>query len=167
MSNSNKTKILLDLGTFAAFLIVMDPRTSGIAIHEWLAFALAATIIIHLLLNWTWLVETTKRVFIGKLNGSRWNYIINWLLFFDGILIMLSGFMISESVAPLLGIALPKNFTWRGIHELSTNLSLLLMGLHVAMHWNWIKTTFKRMVGGSAHPAAESTLTIIRKDAKA
>jgi hypothetical protein len=35
MSNSNRTKLLLDIALFVAFLITMDPRFSGLAIHEW------------------------------------------------------------------------------------------------------------------------------------
>ncbi len=46
MSNSNRTKLLLDIGTFLAFLITMDPRFSGLAVHEWLSIALAATIVL-------------------------------------------------------------------------------------------------------------------------
>lgn len=148
MSNSNRTKLLLDIGAFVAFLIAMDPRSSGIAIHEWLTIALAATIIVHLLLNWSWIVEVTNRLFTKGLNGARTNYILNWLLFMDGILIMLSGIMISEAVVPALGLPLPMNFTWRGLHDMSANLSLIIMGLHIAMHWNWIVTTVKRVFLG-------------------
>ena len=148
MSKTNRTKLLLDISTFAAFLVAMDPRTSGIANHEWLTIALGATVVVHLLLNWNWIVEITKRLFAkGKgLNGARTNYILNWLLFVDGILIMLSGIMISEAVVPAFGLTLPMNFAWRSLHDLSANISLLLMGLHITLHWNWIVSTFKRMV---------------------
>ncbi|MBE0671342.1 MAG: DUF4405 domain-containing protein [Anaerolineales bacterium] len=145
MSNSNRTKLLLDIGTFLAFLITMDPRFSGLAIHEWLSIALAGTIIIHLLLNWEWIVNVTRRLFVKATNGARINYVLNWLLFIDGILIMLSGIMISESAMPALGVTLPMNFAWRSMHDISANLALLIMGLHLAMHWNWIVTTFKRV----------------------
>ena len=148
MSKQNRMKLLLDISTFVAFLIAMDPRTSGVAIHEWLTIALGATVVVHLLLNWNWIVEVTKRLFAkGKgLNGARTNYILNWLLFIDGILIMLSGIMISETVVPAFGLSLPLNFAWRSLHDLSANISLILMGLHITLHWSWIVSTFKRMV---------------------
>jgi len=145
MSKQNKIKLFLDISTFAAFLVAMDPRTSGIAVHEWLTIALAGAVIVHLLLNWNWIVEITSRLFTKGTNGSKLNYVLNWLLFIDGVLIMLSGIMISESVIPALGIILPVNFSLRSLHELSTNLSLALMGLHVALHWNWIVNTVKRL----------------------
>ncbi|GAB4496683.1 MAG: DUF4405 domain-containing protein [Anaerolineales bacterium] len=155
MSNSNRTKLFLDIGTFLSFLIAMDPHFSGLAIHEWLSIALAATIVVHLLLNWEWIVNVTKRLFVKATNGARSNYVLNWLLFIDGILIMLSGIMISESVVPSLGLSLPMNFAWRRLHDLSANLALLIMGLHLAMHWNWIVTTIKRVFfGAKRNPAA-------------
>lgn len=164
MSNSNRTKLFLDIALFAVFLITMDPHFSGLAIHEWLSLAAAGVVIIHLLLSWEWIVNVTKRLF-GKVGGgANVNYILNWLLFIDGILIMLSGIMISEAALPAMGIALPVNFAWRRLHDLSANLSLFIMGLHLAMHWNWIVTTFKRVfLGGgkkqvavAANPEARS-----------
>lgn len=144
--NRTKTKLVIDILIFLAFLIAMDPRSSGIAIHEWLATSLIAALVVHLLLSWDWISNLTRR-FAGRMNNvSRINYILNWSLFIDGSVIMLSGFMISESLLPFLGISLPHNFTWRGLHELSTNLFLALLGLHTALHWGWIVDAFKRYV---------------------
>lgn len=165
MSNSNRTKLLLDIGAFAAFLIGMDPRSSGIAVHEWLTIALAATIVVHLLLNWGWIVEVTKRFFVKSTNGARINYALNWLLFIDGILIMLSGIMISETVVPALGLTIAPNFTWRGLHDFSTNFSLFLMGLHMALHWTWIANTVKRIVG-KKNQTAPASISMAGKDAQ-
>ena len=146
--NRSKTKIklVIDIVIFIAFLIAMDPHSSGIAMHEWLATSLIAALAVHLLLSWDWISNITRR-FLGKVNNqSRINYILNWSLFIDGSIIMLSGFMISETVLPFFGINLPRTFTWRGLHELSTNLFLLLLGLHTALHWSWIADTFKRHI---------------------
>ncbi len=169
MSKQNRTKLLLDISTFVAFLIAMDPRTSGIAVHEWLSIALGATVVVHLLLNWNWIIEVTKRLFTkGKgLNGSRINYILNWALFFDGVLIMLSGIMVSEAVMPALGLTLPPNFIWREFHEVSTNLSMLLMGLHLALHWNWIVSTTKRLFTRNDRQAVPANISLTGKDVQA
>ncbi len=142
--SQTKTKLVIDVILFIAFLIAMDPRSSGISIHEWLATSLLAVVIIHLLLSWDWIVQITRRFFGKTNNQSRLNYILNWLLFIDGAVIMLSGFMISQAVLPSLGISLPRDFAWRGLHNLSANLFLLLLGLHTALHWNWVIETFKR-----------------------
>jgi hypothetical protein len=144
--SQTKTKLIIDIVIFLGFLITMDPRSSGIAIHEWLATSLIAALVVHLLLSWDWIVTITSR-FLGKVNNtSRINYILNWLLFIDGTIIMLSGFLISESLLPFLGIQLPAGFAWRRLHDTSANLFLLILGLHTALHWNWIVDAFKRYV---------------------
>ena len=141
-----KTKWILDLAIFIGFLIAMDPHSTGIAIHEWLTLSALATIMIHLLLNWDWIAQVTRR-FFGRVSArSRLNYILNWLLFIDGILIMLSGILISESVIPALGITLPAGFAWRRLHDMSANIALLLLGLHTALHWDWIVNAFKTFI---------------------
>lgn len=144
--SSTRIKLTVDLVIFFAFLIAMDPRSSGIAVHEWLATAALAALIVHLLLSWDWIVQISRR-FLGKVNlQTRINYLLNWLLFIDGSIMMLSGFMISEAVLPSLGITLPRNFAWRALHNLTANLFLLLLGLHTALHWGWVVDSFKRYI---------------------
>jgi len=168
MSKQNKNRLWLDLVTFVTLLIVSAPRVTGDTIHEWLALALGGAIVVHLLLNWTWIVEITSRLFTKGAKGSRINYVLNWALFASGIMVMLSGLMISKSVVLFFGLSLPENMSWRQLHELSTNITMILMGSHLALHWNWIVNMFKRM----AAPRLSSTntapaLSIQRKDAQA
>ncbi len=140
------TKLALDLLIFTGFLLAMEPRSTGIAIHEWLTLSALAAITLHLLLNWSWIVQVTKR-FFKKVSGmARINYVLNWLLFLDGILVMLSGILISKVAIPALGITLPEGFAWRSLHSLSADLSLVLLGLHTALHWSWVTSTFRRLV---------------------
>lgn len=142
--NRTSTKLLVDVSIFVGFLMAMDPRSTGIAVHEWLSIAFAGAIITHLLLNWKWIVAVTRR-FLGKLaDRSRVNYILNLLLFIDVTLCTFTGIMISQAVLPWLGITLPMNFLWRMLHDLSADGLLFLIGLHVALHWGWIVHTVKR-----------------------
>ena len=142
--SQTKSKLWVDVLIFIGFLITMDPHTSGLAIHEWLSLSMIGAMVVHLLLNWYWIAEITRR-FLGKLGGqNRINYILNWLLFIDGTLIMISGIMISEIALPLMGIQLPLGFAWRRLHDMSANIALLLLGIHTALHWNWIVNTFNK-----------------------
>jgi len=145
-NHQTKIKWVVDVIIFVAFLVAMDPHSSGVAVHEWLTTAALAAIAVHLLLSWDWVVQVTRR-FTGKVNGlTRVNYVLNWLLFVDVMVVMLSGFMISEAVMPFLGISLPENFTWRTLHHLSADVFMPLLGLHTALHWNWLVKAFKRYV---------------------
>ena len=141
-----KLKLVVDVAIFVAFLIAMDPGSTGIAVHEWLATSVLAAVVVHLLLSWDWIVQITRRL-AAKMNGqTRINYILNWVLFIDVMVLMLSGFMISENIIPFFGITLPRNFAWRSLHELTSNFFLILMGLHTAMHWSWVVSTFRRYI---------------------
>jgi Domain of unknown function (DUF4405) len=139
-----KIKLWMDVLIFVAFLVLMEPHSSGLTIHEWLALSMLAVITIHLLLSWDWITNISRR-FLGRMGGqSRFNYILNWLLFIDGTLVMVSGVMISEAAIPSLGIHLPLGFAWRRLHDLSANIVLILLGVHTALHWSWIVNTFNR-----------------------
>jgi hypothetical protein len=144
--NRNTLNLFVDIAIFLAFLVAMAPHFSGIAVHEWLSIAFGAAIVTHLLLHWQWLVEVTRR-FFGKAQWSaRVNYVLNALLFADVTIVIFTGLMISESALPMLGIRLSQGGAWHMLHTLTANLFVLLIGLHVALHWQWIFNTAKRLV---------------------
>ncbi|GAB4505377.1 MAG: hypothetical protein Fur0043_23720 [Anaerolineales bacterium] len=141
--NHTKTKLYLDLLIFMGFLVAMDPHSTGIALHEWLTVVSITAIITHLLLNWDWIAQLTKRFFAMRAWRPRINYILNLLLFVDVVLILYSGIMISEAFVPFLGLHLPIDFNMRRLHDLTANIFVLLLGLHTALHWGWIVHTFQ------------------------
>lgn len=142
----NGTKLLVDTLAFIGFLIVMDPHSTGIAIHEWLSLAGIGAILIHLLLNWNWIVEITRRFFKKIAGRSRLSYILNIALFVDMTLVMFTGIMISEVAIPSLGIGLQQSFAWRTLHSTAADLFIPILGLHLALHWSWLVSTIKRYV---------------------
>ena len=155
MAAQHRTKLVIDIATFVAFLVTMEPRASGIPVHEWLSLAAAAVIVVHLLLNWEWIASVTRRISKAANADTRLNYVLNWALFIDGVLIMLSGLMISRAVLPAFDYTMPRSHTWRELHDVTANTFLVLLGVHVAMHWRWIKTHLTRLVapilrGGAA-----------------
>lgn len=143
---SNITKFILDIIIFIGFLLAMDPLTTGIPIHEWLTLAGIAGFILHLLLNWNWIIGLTRKLFKKVAAKARLHYILNWLLFIDGVLVMLTGFMVSEVVLPALGLPSYRNSTWRELHALTADTTFLLLALHLALNWDWVVTIFKRYI---------------------
>jgi hypothetical protein len=145
-TNPVKVNFLVDLAIFAAFLALLEPHTTGMAIHEWLGIAFGAAAVTHLVLHWKWLVATTRRI-LGKLpRQSRVSYLLNTLLFAAMTILIFSGLMISEVALPALGLNLSPGFTWRALHTQMSDVVLILLGLHVALHWKWIVTTTRRYV---------------------
>ena len=142
----NKTNLWIDLGIFAAFLLIMDPGLTGLAIHEWLSVAFAAAAVAHLLLHWDWLVCVGGKFFRKLWQVSRLKFVVDVLLFAAVVLVMLSGLLISRSVLPLLGLTASGSRSWQSLHRLSADASLYLMALHFALNWGWVKAMFKKVL---------------------
>lgn len=140
----NKTNLLVDLGIFAAFVLVDVPAATGIPIHEWLGVALLATIVVHLLLHWDWVINVGKRFFRNLFQNSRLQFVIDAVLLVAFTLAMLSGLVISRNVLSVLGITLARNSIWTLVHSMSASVSLGLVALHFGMHWKWIVSMTKR-----------------------
>ena len=144
--SQTKSKLWVDILIFVIFLVTMEPGLSRLTIHEWLSLSMIVGMLVHLLINWDWIIEITRR-FLGRLGGqTRINYILNWLLFIDGTLLMVSGLMISEVAMPALGLKFQIGDGWSKLHDLSANTVLILLGLHTALHWNWIVNTVTRYI---------------------
>ncbi len=139
-----KINMVMDASLLLAFLFTMDPHTTGRAVHEWLGIALILAIIVHLLLHWGWIVAVTQRFFSKTVNQARINYVLNALLFISMTVVSFSGIMISEVVLPALGIEAQRNFFWRWLHSFSADAILIVIGLHLALHWKWILNTARR-----------------------
>jgi hypothetical protein len=144
--SSTKTNVLVDIAIFVAFLLALDPRSTGIAIHEWLSIALSAAIVIHLLLHWQWMVQVTRRFYRRTSGKARLNYVVDALFFVSTTTAIVSGLLISEAALPALGIPVGIGGIWRLLHSLAANLSLLALALHVALHGAWIVDVVKRYV---------------------
>lgn len=140
----NKTNLLIDLGIFGAFLVAMEPRLTGVAIHEWLSVAFAATVVVHILLHWKWVMTVGKTFFRKLWRISRLKFVVDVLLFVAVTGVMTSGLLISHSVVPALGIALEENRAFRVLHSLSADAALILMGVHFALNWKWVVAMLKR-----------------------
>jgi len=144
--NPTKTNLWLDVGIFVAFLLALDPRLTGIAIHEWLSLAAAGAVVAHLVLHWEWIVAVTRRI-LGRTSGAaRLNYVVDALFFVNLIIIMLSGVMVSQAILPALGLAAPGGAFWLILHSLSADWAVALVAVHAALHWKWIVQALRRYV---------------------
>jgi hypothetical protein len=144
---STKTNLILDFTIFATFLVAANPHLTGNTIHEWLSVAFGAAIITHLLFHWQWIVKVSAEYFKKFFHQSRLNYIVDLLFFIAMTGAMFSGLMISKDVLSTLGIQLGEvSRNWMSIHSLTSDASLILLGIHFALHWKWIFTNLNRYV---------------------
>lgn len=161
-----KTNLLVDFIILVSFLIAFEPALTGIAIHEWFSLALAATMIVHILLHWRWVVSVTTQFVKRLLHSSRLNYLVDAAVFIAFTIVMFSGLLISESIFRTIGLQPLRDPFWRLLHARSADAALILIGVHFALHWNWIVGSLKRVVlapfnrMGKAPVVATQTVTV-------
>lgn len=155
--STNQIKLYADIVLLASFVLVNIPQATGIPFHEWISLLFIVPMVLHILLDWKWVVSVTKRMF-GRLPGEvRFNHIFDLLIFIMMTLALMTGFIISEALLPTLGIHVAIDPFWSTMHDLVANLTMLLIGVHLAMHWGWIKSTFTRYLGRSGAKQAKAT----------
>ncbi len=144
---SLKTNFWLDVLILGGTLVALQPQFTGIAVHEWLGVTAAAALIFHVVLHWHWVLGITRTFLRNLFHISRLNYLLDAALFVAFTVVMTSGLVISRSVMPSFGMQALSSRSWTEIHNISANLTLLLVALHFALHWSWVKNTFNRLVG--------------------
>ncbi|MFZ9856913.1 MAG: DUF4405 domain-containing protein [Roseiflexaceae bacterium] len=136
----------IDGGLLVTFLITTAPQFTGISWHEWLSLGLAMVVVVHIILHRQWVVAVAKH-FIHKATwSSRFSFGLNTLLFIAFTLVIYSGIAISESAMPFFGIGIFDNQAWRFLHHTFSNISLIIIAIHVALHWQWIVNLFRKRV---------------------
>ncbi|MCH6265512.1 MULTISPECIES: DUF4405 domain-containing protein [Neobacillus] len=140
----NYTKIVLDLLMAITFVLLMNPRVlDGLPFHEIAGLVIGGAILVHIGLNYRWVVNTTKKIFDPKLpNKTRFSYLLNVLLLISMAGVIITGILISRVVLPSL--AIQGNHTIRELHGLSADATLAFVGLHVGVHWQWVMSICKK-----------------------
>ena len=136
--------ICLDTALLIIFILLLSPRLTGLPLHEVLGFIFFIPIIIHLLIAWPWIQNSTKRFFKTANKRTRFNFFLNTVLFILVITELVSGFIISQVALPGLGIKTINDRSWRSVHNQTLNLTMLFIGLHIAINWGWIVSVFKK-----------------------
>ncbi|MEO8610765.1 MAG: DUF4405 domain-containing protein [Chloroflexota bacterium] len=137
--NPNKLNLFLDISMALIFAALMEERFTGLRIHEVVGIGIAVAFLTHILLHWRWVVSVTRQFFNKIFHESRLNYILNLALLVDIVVVIVTGILISRTLNLNFGLG-DKQFSIQLIHILSSHLSLVIVGLHVGLHWKWIVT---------------------------
>ncbi|MEH7309055.1 DUF4405 domain-containing protein [Neobacillus drentensis] len=140
----NYTKSVLDLMMAITFVLLMNPSVlNGLPFHEIAGLIIGVAILIHIGLNYRWVVNTTNKIFDAKLpKKTRFSYLLNILLLISMAAVIITGILISRVVLP--SIAIQGGHSIRGIHGFSADATLALVGLHIGVHWQWVMSICKR-----------------------
>jgi hypothetical protein len=142
----SKVNLLLDIVLLLIFLFVYEQKATGNIVHEWLGAAIVVILVTHVLLHWQWAVSFTKR-FLQKIGAEqRINYMLDAAIFINFTTILFSGLMMSKVLLPIIGLRSSVSPFWKSLHSVSTDIILLLVAIHIGLHWNWIINNFKQLL---------------------
>ncbi|MDP5275637.1 DUF4405 domain-containing protein [Chengkuizengella axinellae] len=134
----NRFKFCFDLSMAITFILIFAPAVTSVAFHEIASIFLGVAFIVHLVLNKDWIIGMSKKIFSKSIKGkSLLSYLLNMTLLVDMLIIMVSGLLVSEVVLP--NFRYFTDINWLALHIISSVLGLLIVGIHLGLHWNWIK----------------------------
>ncbi len=143
-----QTIFWLDAGLLVSMCALGSVNFTGLAVHEWLAVATMGLILVHVLLSWTWISASSRRLASAKAGRTRVNYFLNFCLFASAVTVIFSGVVSSEVALPALGIrSAAGDDRWRFIHNQASNFVLLFAGLHLAINWEWSVAAARKCLG--------------------
>lgn len=142
---SVRSRLVLDAGLLVALLVAFNPAWTGIAMHEWLAVAVIVPLLWHLIINWEQTLRFVDR-FVARLRAaSRVNLIVDAVLFVSSVAVMVSGLMVSQAIAALLGLSIAPDALWVAVHSFTADLTVVLLCVHFALHWRWMLNALRRV----------------------
>jgi hypothetical protein len=142
--NKNVIRIILDVVMVSLLVLMYEKFAFGIRFHEVGGLVACGLFIIHNGINRRWIVGITTRFFSGTLPlRVRIGYALNVSLLVSMSFIAVSGVMMSRTV--LTGIYGSIAF-WRPWHFFASAVALALVGIHLGLHWSFIRTMFAKIL---------------------
>ncbi|CRY55360.1 MULTISPECIES: DUF4405 domain-containing protein [Yersinia] len=121
-------------------LILMGFHLHGEIVHEWAGILFTLLIILHLYLNRHRLWSLSPKL---PLTMRRVNRVINAVTFVVILTAIISGMMLSRHI--LLDLPFHNPATWvRKVHMTSVHWGMIILALHIGLHWKMLATFFCR-----------------------
>lgn len=143
-------KIILDCIMAVSILFLYKKNVLTLTVHEIAGVIICVLFIVHVLLNKKWVVALTKTLFSKTSTiRAKISYIVDFLLAISFLGILITGIGISKTVF--------KSFAFIGAkgnpyHFFFSGLSLILLGIHIGLHWKWTKANILKFYDKSIKP---------------
>lgn len=147
MTLKQKAKVTIDVLMTALLVVLMAYPITDQLIHEWVGAGMLLLFIAHHILNRHWFKTLAK----GKYSPLRAvQTAVDILLLVDMLGLMVSGIRLSRYVFTFLP-GLGSAATARRLHMLASYWGLVLMGLHLGLHWGMVTAMLRRKLGGKGN----------------
>lgn len=134
-------KILIDIGMTVCLLLLMPYSLISEIAHEWIGVAMFVLFVTHHILNRKWLTSAAK----GKYTVFRVvQTVLVIIMFILMIGSMVSGVLLSNHIFKIIRIT-GTYMTANQIHMISAYWGLVVMSLHLGIHWNIMVTMIGKL----------------------
>ena len=150
-----KRKLLFDLLMALLLATLYKKNVISLTFHELAGLLLCLFVVVHVLLNKKWLAAVTKALSSRSLPArTRICYAVDVLLALDFLALLITGVGINKKLFPSCAFLGNKGIPF---HMFSGALALILVGIHIGLHWNLIRAELSKKLG---HPAIRVLATV-------
>jgi len=147
-------KLVLDAVMLILLVLMYKKQVISLEFHEIGGLALIGLFLIHHLVNAKWIGAVTQRLFAKGTPGLvRARYIVDALLLLAFLAVGVTGVFISKVV---FSLHVAGNF--KTLHYFASALAILLMGVHLGLHAEYL---FGKLLRKDANKAAKIALCVL------
>ena len=135
---------LLDAILFALFVVELSFHYLPKILHEILGAAMAAAIFIHLFINRRRFLSLAKKMTPRKIFSVTINFVLTicaGIIFITGV--CMSNYLFGDFVS----FELRRNMTIHQLHVVTPYILLILIGIHIGLHWRELWQRFLNLIG--------------------
>lgn len=133
----NTVRIIVDSLMLVIFVLLFKKSAISLTFHEAVGLAVCAVFILHLIINYKWIVGVTKKLFSKTTPAkTRIGYLVDFILCVCFLGILISGIDCSKRLFPKFPVL---NSKATPLHFFFGAVMLICVGIHLGLHWNWIK----------------------------
>ena len=135
--------LCLDVAMLLLVCVLECIGLTGLTLHEWLGFALCPLVLIHVVMQWQWCVTQFRKLLTSSWR-DRINVLLNGLLLVLMSAVLLSGVLASTQFTVRIGESFGRVRLWHEVHDWLNFTLVVLVGLHLAINWNWMIAALRR-----------------------
>lgn len=155
----NALKFVLDAIMSILFVFMFKKNVLTLQFHEIGGIIVCLLFLLHVAINKNWILAASKTAFKkGAPAKIRISYVLDFLLLANTSAVLFTGIGINKVTAPKIAFLPNKAIP---LHLFFGAVFMILICVHIGLHWNWIKNTICKNRKKPMPKPAAITLTLV------
>ncbi|AEV28010.1 hypothetical protein SpiGrapes_0146 [Sphaerochaeta pleomorpha str. Grapes] len=154
MNHKTTYKLVFDAVMALLLVLMYNKNAVSMEFHELAGLVLLGIFLIHIFFNYRYFFHCTQRIFGKSLPvKTKAGYVLSLFSCIGIILMAISSVMISKTLFNIHGSNI-----WKTVHLSTAAALLIILGIHVGMHYQMIKKVVTKHLGN--HRKIQKTLAV-------